>query len=766
MKKTLLAIIIMLSFSSFVFGQNIILTVSGYLNDVSNNQPVVGYPVNIAIDSTYNGAFFYYNTVNTDTNGFYADTIQLPPAMTQGYVTVSTVDYCTSSYVSQTGYFNPGNYNLTFDFDLCQNGGDCQANFFARTDSMNTFIYYFYDTSLGIHDSWLWEFGDGQSSTEQNPIHTYNATGVYYVCLTISDSSGACLDTYCSSILVAGNPGGGCENSFTYTAVDSLTFTFYGEVNTTDSTVFFWDFGDNTTGYGQVITHTFQPMGAATYQVCLYTTSYDSLGQICEDESCQIVTIGTVPPQGCSNDFTYTYVDSLTLTFTGEVYYNNYPFYGQSLYYWDFGDGTTGEGQTITHTFPAGDSIYYYVCLTTISMDSIGDSCQAVSCQYVRLGNTPGNCQSWFNYTLSGLSVAFTGHTFSPYSTTYDWSFGDGTSGTGQNISHVYGSTGIYTVALATEDSTGCSWAYTGNIIVGDTMYYNITGTVFLENQTYADVGNVYLMLFDTMGVNLVTVDTTTIGIDGSYLFENFEYRTYYIQAELTDGSVYFGQYLPTYHLSSLFWQGATLVIPNPASVYDIYMITNTNYNSGIGEISGTVNNMDTREVLENVEILLLGPDQEPYTYQKTNQDGQFEFNDLALETYQIYTEIPGIITTPAIITLDNIHPTSNIQIIIKNGHAYLSVDDLNPVDISGVGEIYPNPVTNNALIRISSIVEAKVQLNIINQLGQTITTKKLILNQGINQIELNTSGLPGGLYNLRIMTENNSMILKRFIKY
>jgi hypothetical protein len=157
------------------------------------------------------------------------------------------------------------------------------------------------------------------------------------------------------------------------------------------------------------------------------------------------------------------------------------------------------------------------------------------------------------------------------------------------------------------------------------------------------------------------------------YLYENFEYRTYYIQAELTDGSVYFGQYLPTYHLSSLFWQCATLVIPNP---------------------------------------------------------------------------------------------TSNIQIIIKNGHAYLSVDNLNPVDISGVGEIYPNPVTNNALIRISSIVEAKVQLNIINQLGQTITTKKLILNQGINQVELNTSGLPGGLYNLRIITENNSMILKRFIKY
>jgi PKD repeat protein len=38
---------------------------------------------------------------------------------------------------------------------------------------------------------WLWDFGDGGSSTEQNPAHTYTATGTYTVTLTVSNTVGA-----------------------------------------------------------------------------------------------------------------------------------------------------------------------------------------------------------------------------------------------------------------------------------------------------------------------------------------------------------------------------------------------------------------------------------------------------------------------------------------------------------------------------------------------------------------------------------------------
>jgi len=47
----------------------------------------------------------------------------------------------------------------------------------------------FTDQSTGSINSWLWDFGDGATSTAQNPLHTYNSAGVYAVSLTVTGSS-------------------------------------------------------------------------------------------------------------------------------------------------------------------------------------------------------------------------------------------------------------------------------------------------------------------------------------------------------------------------------------------------------------------------------------------------------------------------------------------------------------------------------------------------------------------------------------------------
>ncbi|WP_292489682.1 GH25 family lysozyme [Methanoculleus sp. 10] len=49
----------------------------------------------------------------------------------------------------------------------------------------------FTDTSTGDPTAWFWDFGDGSASTEQHPIHTYTAAGMYYVNLTVSNSEGS-----------------------------------------------------------------------------------------------------------------------------------------------------------------------------------------------------------------------------------------------------------------------------------------------------------------------------------------------------------------------------------------------------------------------------------------------------------------------------------------------------------------------------------------------------------------------------------------------
>ncbi len=69
------------------------------------------------------------------------------------------------------------------------------------------------DASLGNPTLWLWEFGDGVTSNEQNPLHTYQEEGTYLVCLTIEGDS--CNDTFCDSVWVGTMPDQ-CFASFYY----------------------------------------------------------------------------------------------------------------------------------------------------------------------------------------------------------------------------------------------------------------------------------------------------------------------------------------------------------------------------------------------------------------------------------------------------------------------------------------------------------------------------------------------------------------------
>ena len=77
----------------------------------------------------------------------------------------------------------------------------CSANYVAYPDSFNTGLVYYYDQSTGgPFYSWFWDFGDGFTSTLQNPTHTYAQTGWYYICLTVFSLTDTC--TYCDSLYV------------------------------------------------------------------------------------------------------------------------------------------------------------------------------------------------------------------------------------------------------------------------------------------------------------------------------------------------------------------------------------------------------------------------------------------------------------------------------------------------------------------------------------------------------------------------------------
>lgn len=169
-----------------------------------------------------------------------------------------------------------------------------------------------------------------------------------------------------------------------------------------------------------------------------------------------------VPPDGLRPYFSFnpsSPLDNQTVLFTAcgdpnrACAPSNNPI---ASYAWDFGDGGTANGQTATHQFSTPGT---YVVRLTVT-DFIGRSASTSSVVNVNAGAAPGAA---FTYSplvpVPGQPVNFNASASLPAAgrtiVSYRWDFGDGTSGTGVQTSHVYTTPGDYTVTLVVEDDAG-----------------------------------------------------------------------------------------------------------------------------------------------------------------------------------------------------------------------------------------------------------------------------------------------------------------------
>lgn len=131
----------------------------------------------------------------------------------------------------------------------------------------------FTDSSTGSPTTWSWNFGDGVTSTQQNPTHTYNEAGYNTVTLTVTNAGGSDTETKTEYILV-NEPSPAPTSAFSAnktTGKIPLTVQFTdGSINNPDS--WLWNFGDGTTSTAQNPSHTYSTNG--TFTVTL-TTSND-----------------------------------------------------------------------------------------------------------------------------------------------------------------------------------------------------------------------------------------------------------------------------------------------------------------------------------------------------------------------------------------------------------------------------------------------------------------------------------------------------------
>jgi gliding motility-associated-like protein len=289
--------------------------------------------------------------------------------------------------------------------------------------------------SLDAVTSYLWDFGDGTTSTAANPSHTYTVQGTYGVSLTITTSSG-CTETYSLGEAVkvgrkpiinfVGAPNPVC-------AFQPVQFTNL----TNESDQWYWDFGDGTSSNQQNPSHQYTDTG-------LFNVTFYAVNNGCTDSLLIPDYIRIKPPiarfgyqSTCLNRRQFNFLDSSI---------------GATSWFWDFGDGTTSTLQNPVHIFPSYTT--YNVSLT-VSNDTCSHS---ITKAVVAINEAPDFIANP-NPTCRPNTVYFTATAVNTNNVVeYSWDLGTGTyfSTTSPTIFNYYNTSGFYSITLVTTDIYGC----------------------------------------------------------------------------------------------------------------------------------------------------------------------------------------------------------------------------------------------------------------------------------------------------------------------
>jgi PKD repeat protein len=239
-----------------------------------------------------------------------------------------------------------------------------------------------------------------------------------------------------------------CTAAFTSSNIANV-FSFTDASTTSSGTIitWFWNFGDLTAPVTtQNPFHTYTVCGTYNVSLTIATTFF------CTNTYTTTVTVNS----GMTGSYTST-VD----TTTGTTTFQASPLALNIDYSWDFGDATTGTGPFATHTYAASGT--YYACLT---VSDTGGICSYTYCDSVDVYIAPATCSTTFSYTDNGSgNVSFMVSPFD-FGMTYNWDYGDGTTGTGAFAFHTYSTAGTYYPCLTAVDSATMCISFSCDTIV------------------------------------------------------------------------------------------------------------------------------------------------------------------------------------------------------------------------------------------------------------------------------------------------------------
>jgi PKD repeat protein len=199
--------------------------------------------------------------------------------------------------------------------------------------------------------TYAWEFGDGGTSTQQNPTHTFATTGTFAAKVTVSDGKGGNGSDTLSVTVVAPNqnPTVSITRNPTgnVTTGTSVAFTATASDPDADPLTYTWDFGDSASSTQQNPSHSYSTAGTYSAKV----TVSDGHGGTATSNTLTIVVTqaNRNPTASITRTPTGNIVSGTAVSFTTTA---SDPDGDTLTYTWDFGDGTAASSaQNPTHTY-------------------------------------------------------------------------------------------------------------------------------------------------------------------------------------------------------------------------------------------------------------------------------------------------------------------------------------------------------------------------------------------------------------------------------
>ena len=342
----------------------------------------------------------------------------------------------------------------------------------AAPSFTNNGLVYQFDDNTTYGDTYSWDFGDGNTSTDQAPSHTYAIEGTYAVELLVSNACGSASSTVmvesysAPTAAFSSNVTSGC-------APVEITFTNESTANSTD---FMWVFDG-----GSPATSTDESPTVAYAQVGTYDVTLVAMNPLFENTAIQsdLIVVNGVP----SGDFDFT-ANLLDVDFSATS--DN-----TMTYSWDFGDGNTSTASNPAHTYSAEGE--YTVTLTlsnacgTKQIENTVTVSFAVQAAFTT-ENTTGCNPLEVKYTNASTSNA----------SSFSWSFpgGNPSTSTEENVTVIYESAGVYSASLSVTSLNDMNTTTQSDIITvlsAPMVSFNasITGnTITLEN-TSSDASSI-----------------------------------------------------------------------------------------------------------------------------------------------------------------------------------------------------------------------------------------------------------------------------------